>query len=233
MSLADQLLEATSSPLEERGYDGKFVGKDVRVQWSDYHFLVEELPQKGKKKLRRAELRNPGWNFFHDMGELIPQNLLRDAKLSKGDNYDAVLKKLSKAMRDAIEYKGEPRRTPEQLAKKQKIVGGYGNWKPWENEVYFLHVVPEGVEPITIKGKDFNVNAKWNEFSAYSPQSDDRGGHDPHYSYYGQKSDGAARKLYKTLKANPDAIRNISWMEFSTWMDKKKIGYKMHHSVWH
>ena len=205
--------------------DGKIVGKDARLYWNDYMFVVQELPQKGKKKLKVAF-------FSHDFrinqhGYFMPQNLLRDAKIGSSDDYKAMKAKIDKAWDKALKEAEDDR------AKAR--FGEVPSWvkkKDWnEDDVFYLHVRPEGVDPFTVMGKDFTLTVKWDEFHAYSPTSDFQQA-DPHYTKIKQKSPGAARKLYKVLKSNPDALRSVSWTDFNKWLDKNKIGYDYHFSQW-
>ncbi len=203
-------------PLEEGPrWDGKIVGKAYRLQWSGYHFVLEELPVKGKKKLRKLTLQNPGFSNRH--AAFIAQNILRVAKIAGGDVYDKVKSKLSSAMEAAVKEAGLDKKT----------------WfHPREEMVFYLQVEPEDVDPLDIDAKDFVVHAEWTKFSAYSPGSDMRGGHDPSYTKLVSKSPGAARKLFKMLKANESILKGISFDKFTEWLKKKKIGYEYQHSVW-
>lgn len=37
--------------------EGKFIGRDARLTWWRHGWKLEELPQKGKRKLRLCELK--------------------------------------------------------------------------------------------------------------------------------------------------------------------------------
>jgi len=214
-------------------WEGKLVGQDCRLQWSRDSWVLEELPQKGKKKLRVAKMqnlfgiismrRNPGTDL------LMPQNILRDAKPVSSDSYDEIKSKIEKAMGAAVkELIAQNKDDPKDDMKWVQKSGT--TW--YENEVYFLEVVPENVDPFKAEGKDFTVSVAWGDFKAYSPSSDFQQA-DPHYTVIEEKSPGAARKLYNTLKTDPKALKSVSWDDFSKWLDTKKIGYKYRHSQWH
>lgn len=204
-------------------WDGKFVGKDARLRWSDAQWLLEELPQKGKKKLRVATMQNP-FSMVRST-HLMPVNILEHStKLSRSDSYDAIKKKIQKAMEEAAKLDVEKGYAP------KWVVDQGSKW--YENQVYFLEVVPEDVEPFKAKGKDFTVDVAWTDFKAYSPSSDFQQA-DPHYTAVRQKSKGAARKLYQTLKADPNALKSVPWSKFTDWLTSKKIGYDMIFSTWH
>lgn len=113
-------------------------------------------------------------------------------------------------------------------------------WDPWvlvkdlkwyENLVYFLNVVPENVDPFTAQGQGFSVKVGWMEFTSYSPSSDLQQA-DPHYTIIKSTAPASARKLYMLLKANPTALRSISWDNFDDWLKANKINYEYEFSVW-
>lgn len=212
------------------GVEGKIVGKDCRLSWSRDRWLLEELPQKGKRKLRVAEMQNAhgiiGARGISGADGLMPQNIILKSKPGTGDSYESIKKKIETAMEEASE----------KLAELNKDNDQHLAWVPkaskwYENEVYFLEVVPEDVEPFTVEGKDFSVKVTWTTFSSYSPNSDLQQ-MDPHYTTYDEKSPGAARKLYMTLKTDPTALKSVSWNDFGKWLNTKKIGYETHHSQW-
>jgi hypothetical protein len=204
-------------------WDGVYVTPHARLRWSDYHWKLEELPVKGKKKLRVGTLRNPAWNNFHAYHEYLPSNVHQWARFGRRDSYDQIKKKLQSGMETA---------TKKALERTAETTKGKGLYPvPWSEElVHYLKIVPEGTDPIDGKGKDFLVKSEWTKFSAYSPDSEF--GHDPSYTLYESKSAAAARKLYKILKADPGALRGVPWGRFGDWLKRKKIAYKTHHSVW-
>jgi hypothetical protein len=209
-------------------WDDKFIGQNARLQWSRHTWLLEELPQKGKKKLRSATLRNPSEYGYLDMW--IPGNILMFAKLSSSDDYNDIKKKIISAYAEAYErtQNGKNEKDKEHLAKSdwvKEIV-----W--YENEVFYLNVVPEGVEPFTVEGKDFSVKVSWENFKSYSPNSDLHQA-DPFYTYYEASSPTAARKCYLLLKADPNALKSVTWNNFGDWLNKQKILYKSRSSSWH
>jgi hypothetical protein len=210
------------------GWDGKFVGKDARLQWSRGVFFLEELPQKGKKKLRQAEIQNPSAYGYLDWW--IPGNILNFAKLSTSDDYDKIKSKLEDAYKEAGERtQNSPRDRERESWEKQKDWVEKLKW--YENQVFYLEVTPEGVDPFTVEGKDFTVKVEWGTFKAYSPNSDFQQ-MDPHYTLYEAKSAGAGRKFYKLMKADPTALKSVSWNAFSDFLTKNGIGYDTHFSQW-
>ena len=210
----------------------KFLGKDVRLRWNDRGWLLEELPQKGKKKLKKATLENicTRYGGQPNFDAYIPGNILRRADLSSSDNYDTIKRKILEAYEVAA-VESLDKMSPEQVEK------GRG-WtflkdeKWYENEVFYLNVVPEGIEPFVVEGKDFKVQVTWTSFESYSPNSDFQQ-MDPHYTMYESSSATAARKFYMMLKADPSALKSVTWNEFDNWMKNNKIGYEIHFSQWH
>ena len=192
--------------------------------------MLEELPSKPLKSKHMKQLFIPfGPNSsYPGVSAFISDNLLSDAKIGRGDSYDSAKKKLEKALEKA------GKRMEDEWKKNPKTEGRDPSpWfsRPRESTVHYLQVEPKDYKPMTIKGKDFSITSEWNNFSAYSPNSDFQS-HDPHYTQYVAKSPTAGRKLYKILKANPDALKDVSWDSLDDWMRKHKINHKTNFSVW-
>lgn len=213
--------------LKTAGREGKMVGNGWRLTWNDYHFELEELPVKGKTKLRDATLNNPYFTTKFDAW--LPENILNYyGKVTPSDSYESVKEKIlaaitsEKALAD-VRAHAKPGYDP-------KEVLSFLKW--YENLVHYLKVVPENVEPFTVKGKDFSVTVGWLEFKSYSPSSDFEQS-DPHYTIIKSSAPASARKMYQMLKANPNALKSLSWDEFDDWLKANKINYKFEFSVWH
>ena len=126
--------------LTARGWEGKLVSKEWRLQWSDAMWKLEELPAKGKRKLRVAEMQNP---YHLQAGDgFIPANILRVAKVSSSDSFEHVKEKIQSAMLAA--GKATIAKVPPEKAKHYDWLL-HQQW--YENQVYFLEIMPEGVEP--------------------------------------------------------------------------------------
>lgn len=204
----------------------KFVGADVRLTWSRDSFLLEELPQKGKKQLLKAYLQNPrGPAQFLDW--FLPSNILMLAKLSTSDSYADIKKKIEKAYETAVEKTKAQPHHPSDLDALKWVT----NLKWSEDKVSYLHVVPEGTDPIEANGTDFRLISKWTTFKTYSPSSDFEQA-TPHYTIYEQSSAAGARKLYNILKTNPNALKSVSWHGLDKWFTQNGIKYRTHHSQW-
>jgi hypothetical protein len=227
----DEGISARRATLTEaREMNGKVMGSNCRLQWDRNHFYLDEMPQKGKRKLRAAYIEMAALRYGSvtiRADGFIPENLLRDAKIPSGktsDGYDALKEKILKAIKAAV----------------VKFVETYGE-KDWswlehvawsEREVNSLHVEPEGHGPMQIEAKDFTVQAEYTKFKAYSPNSN-MDLSDPHYTYYEASSPTAGRKLYMLLREDPKLLKGVSWNAFGDWLTKNKIDYKTRFSQWH
>jgi len=206
--------------------EGKFLGRDCRLTWSRHGWTLEELPIKGKKKLKVASLQNPvtmGWANFD---AYIDANILQDARLNASDSYEAIKQK----MLDAYELAAEVsinKMTPDQAKKTLWL----RELKWYENEIHYLKVTPEGTEPFEAEGKDYTIKVQWTKFSTYSPDSDFQQS-DPHYTQYAESSAQGARRLYQILKADPNALKSVPWTNLGDWLTKNKVSYKIHFSQW-
>jgi hypothetical protein len=151
------------------------------------------------------------------------------AKLSPSDDYSDIKKKLEDAYQEAIERtkKDTQRGGAEYLAKNDWVL----KIKWYEDDVFYLNVIPEGVEKFTVEGKDFTISVAWDSFKSYSPNSDFQQS-DPHYTYYAQRSPTGARKLYMILKTDPNQLKSVSWVQLGDWFTKQKVPYESHHSTW-
>ena len=210
-------------------YSGKVLGKDCRLQWNRSNFLLEELPAKGKRSLRIAHFDLHILNMSgapREASWFIPENLLRDAKLPTGgtasEGYEAFKKKIMAAAEDAAE-------------KFVKLHGKLWDWVQhlaWtERAVNALQVEPEGMGPIQIAGEDFTITCHWTDFKVCSPNSDFQLA-DPHYTCYSAQSPTAARTLYKKLRADPNALKNVSWNKLADWLAKNGVSFKTNFSRW-
>jgi len=211
----------------ESSNDGKFVTPTARLTWTMHNWKLEELPQKGKKKLRVSSMQNVDGLFRGHKAphHFIAGNILRDAKLTRSDTYDKVKAKIDRAYQKAFSDLSSG-----QWAEWLEQNDWVKNVKWQESPVHYLKVEPEGMVTIQAKGKDFSVKSEWTTFSAYSPH--DAHDYDPSYTQYEAKSAAAGRKLYKILQKNPRALSGVSWNEFNAWLTKKKIAFDTHFSQW-
>jgi len=205
-------------------------GKNIRVYADRHAIRVVEIPQKPLRR-RRVRTLSIGINMpgMRPFDAFIVDNLLyhRDgAKIGKNDTYDQALKKLQQALGKAEEL------TTKQW-EEQKVEGKPDPWFPRisQDEIDYLLVEPSDYKPLSIKGKDFTLQSTWTTFSAYDPGADFQS-HDPTYTVIESKSPGAARKLYKMLKVEPDALKRVSWYQLTDWLRKNKIHSSSRGSVY-
>lgn len=243
--VAARHIAAQGKTAREDVYKHKLVGKDARILWGDTRgwsrpaYLIEELPQKGKKKLGRWQLvtdlslflRWMGMNSIYFNGD----EMVKKAGIGSGDNFQSMVKKMEAAfekeaqelIKDIKSGKTDATRDPAEVEKSWQNMLGH----PRTDQVFYLNVMPEGVGSFSVQGKDFTMDVEWTNFKVYSPDSDFHQA-DPYYTYYEASSPAAARKLYKILAADKEALRSVAWTTLSNWLDKNKVAYKSHSSSW-
>lgn len=202
------------------------MGQNCRLTWDRHTWKLEELPVKGKKKCKVADLHNPASHNVRGLDAYIDGNILRDARLSASDSYEIIKQK----MLDAFEMAAETtlaKASPEDVKHFQWLRDS----KWYENEVHYLKITPEDTEPFNIEGKDFTLKVSWTDFSVYSPQSDFQQTQ-PFYMGYKASSSTAARKLYQILKAEPGALKSMPYAKLDEWFAKNKIQTRSDNSVW-
>jgi hypothetical protein len=196
--------------------------KQVRLVYDMHHnFRLEELPEKGKRTLRIFKFHLPP--FQHNFSLFNMPNIIDAAKIGHSDSYESAKVKVGKAIQEVTEMsiKDKPIENP-------KLI----EVQTYENKVNYLLIEPADTRPIKVDGNDFVVTSNWTNFTSYSPSSDLQA-MDPSYTLYESKSASAARKFYKTLKSNPDALKTIPWSQLGDWLKQNGIRYDIHHSVWH
>lgn len=226
MALLSEQLEG-ALVVEAVGWDGKKVGTNYRLQWSDATWAIEELPVKGgPRKVRHAELMNPFYTArsWGNADAVMPQNILAKAKIRPDDTYDSVKNSIHTAMEAGV---------AEVVAKNEKL--SWLKLNPWyESSRGAVMVTPEGADKLVAKGKDFSLTCEFDKFSVFSPNSTMQHAPDgdPHYTEIHQKSAGAARKLYNLVKKDPKAFANVSWSEITDFLRKAGVAYDYSFSTW-
>lgn len=210
--------ESTVQYINRSSIIQKVVGKFIRVRWVRGAVLLEELPIKGKRRLSTMYVEYE--YLSRETNAFLSENLLRSANIQKGDTFKAAEKKIHKALEAAA-----------QRVEGMDVAGAMRNVGITKEDVYYLNVAPASSEPITAEGRDFTITSKWLDFSVASPSSDMQN-HDPHYTVYKAKSPSAARKLYKILNADPDALSSVAYKDLGDWFDRNKISYKVEFSQW-
>ena len=229
---------------EARGLSDIITGKGMRSSLAghpEHKFLIEELPGKPvKRKVRRRE-----WdlgNLNHHMrstNAFMMENIQRDAKIHKGMSYDqavvAMTKAVAKAVDNAVQGSAEnAKKYPknyEAIDKKDLLKTWARTLSSYEDTVSWLEVEPANYEPISFKGKDFGGTSKWGEFTFYE-DSDPYDQQEGMRAFSKSNSKGAARKLFKLLKANPEVVRSMDSGDFTKWLQANKISYRYVPTVW-
>lgn len=225
-------------------------GAKIRAYIDSYgDIYVEEMPGKPvKRKVRKGHL-SLSWlrsrqNSF--LSAFIGENIWDDAHLSSAMHYDqakaAVIKAGEKAVQKAIARAGElSGNYPGKYSTAEEAEALLKRWgyddmpRRWyEDTVSFLEVEPVDYKPMSFRGKDFAGEAKWASFTFYdaADRDDYMAQMEGMRASYSSKSKGAARKLFKVLKANPDAIARMDARQFKAWLDKNRIGYRYNPTVW-
>jgi hypothetical protein len=212
-------------------WEGKFLGQNARLRWDRHTWLLEELPQKGKKNLKVAQFDNLSYRGWYGFDAYIAGNILRRAGLGSSDDFDKIKEKMLGAFHEAAEITIE-NLPPEQIEESPNRWAWLKEMKWSESTTHYLKIEPEDTEPFTAKGKDFTIEVSWTKFSTYSPDSDFQLS-DPHYTQYESSSPTAARKLYQILRADPTILKNTPWDKLDEFFKKNRIGYETHFSVWH
>jgi len=130
--------------------EGKIVGNGMRMMWGRFSTLLEELPTKGKKKLKIFDLSL--WKGADDP-YFNMSNLMREAKISKSDSYDRAKKSLEEAAEVLIDA---------------AMGRGFKSTPNWinigEEAVHYLEIDPKDAPPINVKAKDFSFHSEWTKF---------------------------------------------------------------------
>ena len=209
-------------------WDGEIQSQHMRFQWVDgreRQYRLTEMPMPGKKRLRVRSGGFPAWlggSQKREYGFLLMANVASHIKASM--TYEQAALEIDRQIKELVaESNGK---SSEPKPEKDLISG------PWETLVFYLEVEPADMKPFVAEAKDFKVSIGWDKFEAYDPSSDFEQS-DPSYTKYQSKSPTAARKMYKVLNANPDALKNVSWSDFSGWLRKNGISYDSRMSQWH
>lgn len=211
-------------------------GDDVRVFVADVRWegiTIQQMPGKPlKRKVKRStvdlsNLRNTlGRSKAAD--HFLLANVKRQMKLSSGMSYEKALNELGKVIKasaeDALNVATDIQRPflQEMVKKPENQI---------ETEaISYLKVAPKNYKPITFSGKGFSGISKWDKFTFSSDGSDNP--NEGTAAFNSSSSEGAARKLFKILKANPTLTDNMTEAQFEQMLAKAKIKHKYNPSVW-
>ena len=226
LKLANSLDSKTASTIERRYFPKTIVGKDCRIglDTNGFSFYMEELPVKGKKKLRTYHWRLEGRFIDNwDVRDFFDWETSMKGKLGKSSTFDGVIGKVEKSMQKAYSLL-----VRENDYFKRFDYNDFYNIS--EKEVHYLQVAPADTDDMTLKGKDFTIDIGWSSFTINKMKMLDDG--DMHGHKIVQGSPASARKLYKILSNKPELIRNMDENKFTDFLDKSKIKYEINHSVW-
>jgi len=237
---------------EARGGEWKntIQGDKMRARWDDYGtLLIEEMPGKPvKRKVRRNQFSTQ-WALrsqrFNPSGPVLILNIVEDANLRPSMSYDQAVaamhhaldmaadKLRSEAVRLQEKYPDGSYQTPDvvdTILKKMNWPQGVGS----EDTVSFLEVEPKDYKSVTFGGRDFGGTAEWDTFTFSSEDMKDEwmAQMEGMRATYSSTSKGAARKLFKLLKANPDAVKRMDVDQFKKFLDQSKVGYRYNPTVW-
>ena len=227
MGIGQQILDESSIFSKTPKFAEKMMGKNVRLRWggsgwTGNYMWIEEMPGKPvKRKVRLMEVKTD-WFVAQHLDGFLLVNLVQDAKLKKSMNYDQMVK----AMKDVVEevvktYEGQPAGRIKRPFEFDRYGGMAGVFH--EYTVSYLEVEPEDHKPLKVKMKDGSVlSSSWSEFLVYSPSYDPRRDR-PHF--ISNKSPGGARKIYKMLKADPNALAAVEYMTLTRFLKKNKVAY--------
>lgn len=223
--IENRIVASAQDFLAGESWDGEVDGKNVRIQWRDKRdrdYRLTELPVPGKRRLR---VRSGGFSQMasRHASYLLMVNIIGKIQFG-GITYEQACEAIDREMKSLVDEANAESNDPKDY---KTLIDG-----PWETTVFYLEVEPHSMKAFTVDGKDFKLEVDWGKFKAYSPNSDFQQA-DPHYTLYESKSPTAARKMFKILKANPDALKSVSWDEFGTWMGRNGVAYDTHFSQWH
>ena len=228
------LLQASEKSARYQDWKETIVGETVRIRWSDHPdnaIKIEELPTKPVKRQLRV-MEGQTLDLVRWMGSaFLMTNLIRDMKPRSSMSYEQAVDAFRAALNTALDItKAEKPEFTDKMAEQ------YGfKWAVREGTVFFLEVEPHDYEAMVVKGKDFTLSSEWGTFKAYSPGSfskDDPNTYGAHYSGVVSSAPAGARKLFKVLKADPDALRNVPYHLLSDWFRSAKIPFDSIHSSW-
>jgi hypothetical protein len=223
-----RIVESAQQFIGADHWDGEIEGPNMRFQWQDQrerHYRLTEMPSPGKRRLRIKSGGFAPWlgvaqkSYY---GYLLMANVARHIHSSM--TYEQAAAEIDRRIKELVDESNSESDDPKPL---KDLASG-----PWETTVFYLEVEPPDTKPFVVEGKDFKMEVSWGAFKVYSPNSDFQQA-DPHYTRYGERSPTGARKLYKILKANPDALRLVGWDGLGSWFDRMGVPYDTHFSQWH
>jgi hypothetical protein len=232
---------ASEEDLSSFDWDEVLVGPLARVRIKSYPYpliVIEELPQKGKRRLKRFTWQISRLDVGGTESFLLIPNLKRDWKLSRSMTAERANAALQHAILKAlVDWKSESPATYPEYA--DRAMGKYG--LPTEEDIYYLKVEPVDMVPVEVQGDTWFLRSSWASFEiTWKPHGADNHAMwemqgDPSFTKYTSKSAGGARKLFKFLKASanrPGRMGKMSFDELLGWIKKQKIAMDSYSSRW-
>jgi hypothetical protein len=196
--------------------DKKFLTPTARLIIGDHGFTLEEMPQKGMRRVRELYVQDMSRGGPHSraMDQFWPVGLIQDARLKKTDSYDQIKTKLSKA--HDVAYRRAKKMDPEHIRDWMSSMKKISQ----ESTKPSTQVEPENTPPIQARTATYYLNATWKNFTI---------GHKSGGTIFTTEASSptAARKLYKILASNPNAIYELL-KNPDKWLAAKKIRTKSH-----
>jgi hypothetical protein len=216
----------------------------VRVTWTDHpnnELIVQELPSKPvKRRVQRARYTN--YYLVQWFGSpFLMENVLRDAKLSSGMDFDgvknavdaALQKAKARALKESAENTARYPNAAYRVFDEDEITKAIRSSLS-EDTVSFLEVEPANYKPVKFRGRDFAGTSEWGKFTFYADKDDDEfmAQVEGMRAFYESTSAGAARKLFQLLKADPDFCKGMTVDKFREFLSANKIGVEYVPTVW-
>lgn len=224
-------------------------GDKIRIRVKDHpdnQLQITELPAKPVKK--RLQRRTYDTYFLvqnlHPGGPFLMTNIVARAHLSSGMTFDQACKAMDAALEDAKArvlkneaYHQYGRTHPGIYPEYTEVTFKEFNFPKSfvsDDDIHFLEVEPADYKPVTFSGKDFSGTSRWGEFTFYADEDEDEymAQVEGQRAFYTYTASAGARKLFKLLKADPDAVKAMTVQQFTEFLAKSKIGYRHVPTVW-
>lgn len=211
----------------------------MRITWKEgvqgRSLNVEELPVRGKKRLRISNFSDFSYTLqkLNSRYWLGPEEIMQRVRLSPGMTYDEAIRQIKGALYDfahLLVTEDANVKSSGEFFSAEDLVNSRIWIQQHEDEVHYLQVAPPSALPIQVQGKDFTFEAEWDSFSIRMDRGVDP--YEPSYTIIDSSSPAAARKLFKIVSADPDAMRGVSFGDLTRWLDSYKIKYEIHFSQW-
>lgn len=237
---------------DDESEDGKVIlqNENLRVRKSkrgvQMTLRLEELP--GKPTKRRVRVREYDTYLLADWYDsaFLMVNLLEDLKLSPSMRYDDFVAEFDRVLKETRDRLVSRLRTtgqisqygmrgrmdgdaPELIAKLSdpRLFHGVSH----EREISFMEVEPADYKPIRFQGKGFSGICEWGKCK-WSLDREPSAAYNEFNDFHQTESPGAARKVFKLLKADPTIVAKLTLEGFNDLLSKMRIAVDYVPSVW-